>query len=60
MTTTYFNIFEDSVFNLAQELPQWNSDDKERILVSSISSLHEEAGEISGLISKFRIRKEKY
>lgn len=52
--------FIDSVVNLSNKLPQWNSDNIERRVQSSISSLFEEAGEISGLISKYRTRKNYY
>ena len=49
--------FEDSVIELASKLPQWNSEDMNRRLNSAGFSLLEEAGEISGLVSKKRIRK---
>lgn len=57
MSMSYFNVFEESVKNLSEKLPQWNSNDKERTIMSAVSSLLEEAGEISGLISKKRVRK---
>lgn len=49
--------FENSVIELASKLPQWNSEDINRRLNSAGFSLLEEAGEISGLVSKKRIRK---
>lgn len=49
--------FIKSVTDLADGLPQWSSMDDERLKQSIISSLFEEAGEISGLISKYRTRK---
>lgn len=49
--------FENSVVELANKLPQWNSKDRDRRLDSARFSLFEEAGEISGLVSKKRIRK---
>lgn len=52
-----FKEYEKIVHNLADKLPQWNTEDFERKFKSSISSLLEEAGELSGLISKKRIRK---
>lgn len=53
-----FNQYKQSVYELADKLPQWNSEDKNRVLDSAISSLFEEAGEIAGIISKKRIRKD--
>ena len=53
-----FNEYKKSVYELADKLPQWNSDDYGRRFESAISSLFEEAGEISGLVSKKRIRKD--
>lgn len=50
--------YQQSVIDLANKLPQWNSKDYNRRLNSAIASLFEEAGEISGLISKTRIRKD--
>ena len=49
--------FKTSVHRLADSLPQWNSDNKQRRFHSAVASLFEEAGELSGLISKKRIRK---
>lgn len=49
--------FETSVTELMHTLPQWDMNEPKRVLVSMLSSLFEEAGEISGLISKFRVRK---
>ena len=52
-----FEEFKQSVYELANKLPQWSSEDYSRRFHSAMSSLFEEAGEISGLISKRRIRK---
>lgn len=52
-----FSEFKKSVIELADTLPQWNPENFERCIQSSISSLFEEAGELSGLISKYRTRK---
>ena len=52
-----FSEFKDSVIALAKNLPQWNSNIFERRIQSSISSLFEEAGELCGLVSKYRTRK---
>lgn len=52
--------FISSVDDLSSKLPQWNSEDKTRVVLSALSSLFEEAGEISGVISKYRIRKDNY
>ena len=56
----YFKNFEESVIELANKLPQWNSENYNRRTQSAVSSLFEEAGEISGLISKYRTRKDYY
>lgn len=55
-----FSEYENSVIALANKLPQWNpkTASYERRYYSAISSLFEEAGELSGLISKKRIRKD--
>lgn len=58
--STYFKDFEESVISLADTLPQWNSDNIERRIQSSVASLFEEAGELSGLVSKYRTRKSYY
>ena len=55
--TENFEEYKKSVYELANKLPQWNSDDYSRRYYSAVSSLFEEAGELSGLISKKRIRK---
>lgn len=52
-----FEEFKQSVYELANKLPQWSSEDYSRRFHSAMSSLFEEAGEISGLVSKRRIRK---
>lgn len=58
MINDLFNNYKQSVIELADKLPQWNSKDFGRKFNSAISSLFEEAGELSGLISKKRIRKD--
>ena len=60
MVKEIFNNFEQSVIDLSKNLPQWNTDCLDRKAQSAISSLFEEAGEISGLISKYRTRKHYY
>lgn len=54
-----FKDFQDSVVELADKLPQWSSEDVRRRRYSAMFSLCEEAGEISGLMSKYRCRKKK-
>ena len=51
-----FEIYSKSVYELADKLPQWSSKDYHRRFNNAIASLLEEAGEISGLISKYRLR----
>lgn len=55
-----FSEYENNVIDLANKLPQWNpkTASYERRYYSAISSLFEEAGELSGLVSKKRIRKD--
>lgn len=48
--------FKQSVHKLADNLPQWSSEDKNRRRVAAISSMFEECGEICGLISKYQTR----
>lgn len=57
ITEKLFNEFEESVYELADKLPQWNSKDYARRKVSAYSSILEELGEVSGLVSKYRVRK---
>lgn len=58
MNKEKFQEFEKSIHNLADKLPQWKKDSPiDRRMQSAYFSLLEEAGEISGLISKKRIRK---
>lgn len=53
-----FKDYETNVYNLADKLPQWNLDSPiSRRVHSAVFSLMEETGEICGLISKKRIRK---
>lgn len=62
MTTlhkTLFDNFEESVQSLSSKLPQWNSTNFNRKAIASVSSLLEELGEISGLISKYCTREKK-
>lgn len=54
-----FDEYKKSVHNLADKLPQWSSTELNRRIEASISSMFEEAGEISGLISKYRTRTNK-
>lgn len=51
--------FKQSVYKLADSLPQWNSEDRDRRRVAAMSSMAEECGEIFGLISKYQTRKVK-
>ena len=51
-----FEIYSKSVYELADKLPQWSSKDYYRRFNNAVASLLEEAGEISGLISKYRLR----
>lgn len=48
--------FINSVKDLSSKLPQWNSEDKNRTIHSALASMFEELGEISGAISKYRLR----
>lgn len=48
--------FINSVKDLSSKLPQWNSEDKNRVIHSTLASMFEELGEISGAISKYRLR----
>lgn len=57
ITEKLFNEFKESVYELADKLPQWNSKDYTRRKVSAYSSILEELGEVSGLVSKYRVRK---
>lgn len=54
-----YNQYKDSVYALADKLPQWSSAQKDRRYKAAISSMFEEVGEISGLISKYRTRTNK-
>lgn len=45
-----------SVYDLADKLPQWSSEYYDRRVKAAVSSLFEEAGEISGLFSKYCTR----
>lgn len=49
--------FKQSVYNLADNLPQWSSDDIKRRKTAAVSSMFEECGEICGLVSKYQTRK---
>ena len=55
-----FNKYKKSVYDLADKLPQWSSEQFDRRVKASISSLFEEAGEISGLFSKYCTRTNKH
>lgn len=55
-----FQQFKKSVFDLADTLPQWNSEIMDRRVQSAISSLFEETGELCGVVSKKRTRKHYY
>lgn len=57
ITEKLFNDFKESVYELADKLPQWSSKDYARRKVSAYSSILEELGEVSGLVSKYRVRK---
>lgn len=48
-----------SVYDLADKLPQWSSEYYDRRVKAAVSSLFEEAGEISGLFSKYCTRTNK-
>lgn len=48
-----------SVYDLADKLPQWSSECYDRRVKAAVSSLFEEAGEISGLFSKYCTRTNK-
>lgn len=52
-----FEKYEQFVYELADKLPQWSSEDYERRRIAGISSILEELGEVSGLVSKYRTRK---
>nr|CAI9752290.1 hypothetical protein CVNMHQAP_CVNMHQAP_CDS_0113 [uncultured phage] len=58
--TDLYSKFENSVAELSSKLPQWNSEDTDKVILSAVSSLFEEAGELCGLVSKYRIRKHYY
>lgn len=51
--------YKKSVCELADKLPQWNSEQKDRVYKAAFSSLFEETGELSGVISKYRTRTNK-
>lgn len=53
-----FEDFYKSVEDLSSKLPQWSDGDLIRFQNSMISSLYEEVGEICGLVSKYRVRKD--
>ena len=55
-----FDNYKKSVYDLADKLPQWSSEQLDRRVKASISSLFEEAGEISGLYSKYCTRTNKH
>lgn len=55
-----FEEFTQSVYDLADKLPQWSSGDYERKYHSAISSLFEELGELAGVCSKMRSRSKEY
>lgn len=55
-----FQQFKKSVISLADTLPQWNSEIVDRRIQSAISSLFEETGELCGVVSKKRTRKDYY
>lgn len=54
-----FDTYKKSVQELADKLPQWSSSEMNRRILASVSSMFEEAGELSGLISKYRTRTNK-
>ena len=49
--------FVKSVTDLADKLPQWNSEIRTRRVYAATLSMLEETGEIAGCMSKFRTRK---
>lgn len=52
-----FSKYRDSVVKLAEKLPQWNSSAPfDRRIMATLSSILEETGEISGLVSKYYTR----
>lgn len=60
MNIALYNQFKQSVYDLADKLPQWNTEQYDRKFTAAVSSMFEELGEISGLISKYRTRTDKH